>query len=255
VYLGPLEFGNKLWQDTTKSASHQVIDILARLPSIMEDVDDMRECSDIQNLIRKAAALAEKSRALWNDFHSWHQSQDILDDTLRYWLESSIIHPKKEKWRADESKFHFVQYLNFSSLETAHSELLYWTGLLLLYSTHFTTCCWLREVLGSIFELLSGGADAFSYPENSTLGSAAQTCAINIAQSLEYFVKPEMGGLGIGLVGFPMSVAMGYFQYSNAPEKAWFEIILRYIRREYAVPLDGLLESMFKREILKLVRV
>jgi hypothetical protein len=221
----------------------------------MEDVDDLREYSDASTIEIQAAALAEKSRALWVDLQTWHQFRYVVDPAPRYWFESSLLRPEATGSQVDKSEFHFVQYICFSNLETAHSELLYWTGLLLLYSMHYITCCRIRSILGHALYSLTGGDDMFSYPENSKLCSAAHSCAISIAQSLEYFVKPEKGGLGIGMLGFPITVAMGYLRYSNAPESAWFDIVLRYIRQEYAVPLDGLLESMFKGELSKHVRL
>jgi hypothetical protein len=115
-------------------------------------------------------------------------------------------------------------------------------------------CLWLKEALGTAADLLPEGNDKFSFPGQFTLYSGAHAAALDIAMSLEYFIRPEMGAVGAGLIGFPVSVAMGYFTYCNSPECAWIETVLKYVRRRYDIPLDTFLESMFTGRILQIVR-
>jgi hypothetical protein len=220
----------------------------------MEDADALREYVDVPTVLVKAVALAESCRLIWIELEQWHFIQETSIVCPRYWYEPSFLIQKTAVPLSFDTQSQFREYISFSDFSTAYSELLYWTTLLLLYSTHCLACVWLREFLGPAFAILPITDDPFSYPEHELLYSGACSSATNIAQSLEYFIQPERGGLGFGLIGFPMAVAMGFFEYCNSTKKEWFDIVLKDLRDSHAIPLDTFLESMFNEEILKLVR-
>jgi hypothetical protein len=220
----------------------------------MEDSDALRRHSDVSTTISKATSLAEKCRKLAAELEEWHEAQETQGSGPRSWQQPSIFRPSGAESPLAEGEYYLEECLYFPSFPVAFSELLYSTCLLLLYSTHCMTCGWLKATLGSAIALLPEGDDAFSYPEKFSLHAGAHKTAFDIAMSLEYFINPAMGGVGAGLIGFPVAVAMGFFQFCNLPELAWFDTVLRYVRREYDIPLDTFLESMATGEILKLVR-
>lgn len=238
-----------------KSPAHRVVDIMYQLPAIMEDADALRQYSDVATVLEKAIALSTKCRNTWAELEQLHCAQELANVHPRYWYASSFLSLTAVASASVGSDSIFPEYICFSDFPTAYAELLYWTSLLLLYSTHCLACIWLREFLGPAFNLLPITDDPFSYPEHHTLYSGACSSATSIAQSLEYFVQPERGGLGVGLIGFPMAVAMGFYEYCHSPKREWFDVVLRYIRETHAIPLDTFLESMFNTDILKLVRV
>jgi len=71
---------------------------------------------------------------------------------------------------------------------------------------------------------------------------------------MEYFVRPGICGRFAGLIGFPMSVAMGYFQHNGGSELAWFDTVLGFLREKYHIPLDTFLQSIFEDADLQLIR-
>ena len=77
--------------------------------------------------------------------------------------------------------------------------------------------------------------------------------ALLIAQSLEYFVHPDMGLLGTDFVGFPLAVAQGYFEHFGAREALWFSVIFARMR-EMQSGLGEFLDEMYKGEGVVLVR-
>jgi hypothetical protein len=219
----------------------------------MEESDTLRELSDAALILDRATALSQMCRKLHSEFQTWQRLRGNADGAPQNWLEPSTIFSEGITSSTDNG-FHFASRLCFPDLETAYSQLLIWTSFLLLYGTHYATCRWLKQVLGPAFHLLYTEEDAFSYPENQMLLSETHSDAVHIAQAMEFFIKPEIGGLGVGLIGFPVSVAMGYFDHFDSPGKAWCRMVLRYVKRKYAVPLDDFLESMFNSEILKLIK-
>jgi hypothetical protein len=227
---------------------------MVHIPSVMEDADLLRQHSDVFGIVEKATTLAVKCRRLATEFERWHESKEKNSAGPRSWEEPSILQSLSSEMLLDDQGSPFKDRLCFSDLSVAHSEMLYWASLLLLYSTHSMACRWLIEKLGTVYDVLPSHEDAFSYPEHVSLHHASRSCALNIGKSLEFFIRPELGGAIIGLIAFPMSVAMGYFEYCRAPELAWFWTVLRYVRMKYAIPLDSFLESMFTEEILKLIK-
>jgi hypothetical protein len=242
------------WHELTRGPTHEVLDLMVHIPSVMEDADVLRQPSDVFVTVEKATALAAKCRQLATELERWHEIQEKNSAGPRSWEEPSILQSRSSGMFPDERGFPIKHRLCFSDLTVAHSEMLYWTSLLLLYSTHSMACRWLKETLGTVYDVLPSADDAFSHPQHVSLQPASRSCALNIGKSLEFFIRPEMGGAIIGLIAFPMSVAMGYFEYCHEPELAWFWTVLRYVRVKYAIPLDSFLESMFTEEILKLIR-
>ena len=80
-----------------------------------------------------------------------------------------------------------------------------------------------------------------------------QTLATLITQSLEYFLHPDMGLLGTNSIGLPMAVAQVYFQYSNARELLWFDVLFERMR-VMKTGLGGFLREMARGGDVRSVR-
>ncbi|KAK5222036.1 hypothetical protein LTR72_006293 [Exophiala xenobiotica] len=159
-----------------------------------------------------------------------------------YWFEPSTLY---EQLLPTDSARIFPYFICFRDPNIAEQITLYWTGLLLVHiSLHGARerCCRAGLSLAAIPQM------GRTNPQQS-----AQTLAIHIAQSLEYFLHPDMGLLGTNFVGFPLAVAQGYFQSCGAKEALWFDVI--FIRmREMRSGLAVFLEDMYKGQTLTLVR-
>lgn len=145
----------------------------------------------------------------------------------------------------------FEFFLCFPDSDIAQQVVLHWTGLLLLQST-----LWLAKE-----RLRCAGYTATfpTYHSSSILGNQARVMgsgslaghtprpiapqALLITQSLEYFVHPDMGFLGTNFVGFPMAVAQGAYEYLQAPELAWFDVVFERMQQMKS-GLRGFLDEM-----------
>jgi hypothetical protein len=151
-----------------------------------------------------------------------------------YWFEPSTLY--EQLVPTDPARI-FPYFICFRDPNIAEQITLYWTGLLLVHiSLHGARerCCRAGLSLAAIPQM------GRTSPQQS-----AQTLALHIAQSLEYFLHPDMGLLGTNFVGFPLAVAQGYFQSCGAKEALWFDVIFRRMR-EMRSGLAVFLEDMYK---------
>ncbi|KAF2430988.1 hypothetical protein EJ08DRAFT_206468 [Tothia fuscella] len=240
------------WSDCVKNPAYEIVDIMACMPSVMEDSDALKTCVDVAETLDKATSLANKCRLIWTELEDWHRSQELATVGPRYWEEPSNIRLTKDP---DAEDYMFPKRFCFPDPATAYAEIVYWTASLLLASTHYLACVWLKDNLPVASILLQSSDEIFSFDENAELYCRAFESANNIAQSLEYFIKPERGGTSIEVVGFPIAVARGFFEYCNSPKRKWFDVVLKYIRDTRSVPLDTFLNGTSEGQKLTLVRV
>jgi len=146
----------------------------------------------------------------------------------------------------------FEYFLCFPDSDIAQQIVLYWAGRLLLQST-----VWLaKERLlrsGYTASFLTNHLSSILGPRPEDKGSGLEADqalrrpfppeALLISQSLEYFVHPDMGFLGINFVGFPMAVAQGAYSHLQAPELAWFDVIFERMQQMKS-GLRGFLHEM-----------
>ncbi|KAK5390594.1 hypothetical protein LTS13_000677 [Exophiala xenobiotica] len=178
------------------------------------------------------------------DFSSSHTSNENSDEPFSalYWFEPSTLY--EQLLPTDPARI-FPYFICFRDPNIAEQITLYWTGLLLVHiSLHGARerCCRAGLSLAAIPQM------GRTNPQQS-----AQTLAIHITQSLEYFLHPDMGLLGTNFVGFPLAVAQGYFQSCGAKEALWFDVIFMRMR-EMRSGLAVFLEDMYKGQTLTLVR-
>ena len=66
---------------------------------------------------------------------------------------------------------------------------------------------------------------------------------INILRSMEYFLLPEMRGVGPTLVLFPLRVAMQYFILFPGPELGWCYMMFQRVK-DMGVPFGNFLAKV-----------
>jgi hypothetical protein len=242
--IGPKPSGNPV---------EEILTLMTKLPTYMENADALRNISSISSLIAKAEAFAECGKQLTAELRQWQDRRELIHGQL-YWEEKSDFR-NKCSFATAQQDFFLSERFSFPNSVTAYSQMLYWTAVLLVYNNHWTTCVWLQTALGPGCELLPSTTDKFSLRANSTIYASAYNCAMNIAKSLEYFLRPEIAGIRAYLMGFPMTVAMGFFQYFDLAEDAWFQTVLRYLRDVEGIPLGDFLDSCASSKMLMLVRV
>lgn len=139
----------------------------------------------------------------------------------------------------------FDYFLCFPDPDLAQQIVLHWAGLVLLRSTH-----WLAkgrlERAGFRPNLSTIGSQKIvpeSIPRTGHRRRLPPREALLIAQSLEYFVHPDMGFLGLNFVGFPMAVAQGPLEFLQAPELAWFDVVFERMHQMKS-GLGGFLSEM-----------
>lgn len=164
-------------------------------------------CQDLESQLQKWYANLSKQ-------HSQTTPQGL------FWPELSTLYlqlPPSSPARI------FSFFLCFPNLDIAEQILLYWTGLLLMHRTIDLAERRLRQ---------HGLPMSIPIPPTSRDGDTDTTyaldphsLALNIATSLEYIVHPDMGLLETHFIGFPMNVALGYFNCYGMRERLWSDVV------------------------------
>lgn len=259
TYLASPEWTTKPWKGFQKSQEDKLLDIMVKLPSMMEEADAVRSQTQSSSILAATISLSEVCRALVHELKQWHQHWSAVSAQPFHWARRSEIYNElnnKNPGKVLPMALHFVD------LETAHLENLYWASLLLIHATFCVTREWVKQFSPASVSLeVSDECEVPDYGESLPIPdlptitplSEIHTCAINIAQSFEYFLQPEFGAAGSSLIGFPLMVAMGYFEYFNLPEISWFKVILGRFQ-DIGIPLGKFLNGMVADKVATLVR-
>lgn len=256
--------------DSSFASPMRLFEILHSLPEIMREGDSITPNSDAEvqhpGNVEKMASFSQKCLAFETILKAWYKeieeryqaahrqrqqrsesptqnhAQGTLAETSQlYWFETSTLYMLLDP---DSSARIFPLFICFVNPDIAYQIVLHWTGLLLMYSSLHRAYARLRPPQ----------TDTPSPPSNqSKFDSNPRTLALLIAQSLEYFVHPDMGLLGTNIIGFPLSVSQGFFQHTRAVEVLWYDVIFERIR-EMRSGLRGFLDDMAKGNTVKLVR-
>jgi hypothetical protein len=266
-----------LWSQVSQNSRLQsdfgsamrLFEILHRLPEIMKQgedigldadaqVQDMETTKELLNLFVLQCQDFEMRLVEWCDdlgahYESLHRVTqaspgpfawtlgDTLDPDLPslYWFAPSTLYSRLPP---DSPHRIFPFFICFADPDVAYQVVLHWTGLLLMHST-------MLALLGR----LHAGKDhtLAARLAKSTSPKDARSLALLIAQSLEYFVHPDIGQMGTNLIGFPLSVTQRFFQHSGSKEILWLEVIFQRIR-EMRSGLGGFLDDMAKGNTVKL---
>lgn len=244
---------------TSKMASHlRLFALLEPLPNIVELAES------IDSVPMPIAQSSEEYPTLWTSFlfechkfelhlTEWYHHLEVqykeeqkqhqaTDSQPRlYWPGISTLYLQLPP---DSPARIFPVFICFADPDRAQQIVLYWTALLLMHSTLHVTRSRLLRSGTSLLPLVP----EFASPHSP------HALALLIAQSLEYFVHPDMGLLGTNFIGFPLAVAQGYFQHVGGREGLWFDVIFERMSH-MRTGLGGFLHEMSKGDTVTLVRV
>jgi hypothetical protein len=241
---GPVPDLPKLASESPAS-SHEIalFNILGRIPGIFELVDSINQINDLTTLETSLENLNTQSEAVFTAIDAWKASLSItINAPLYTYTPSSLF----QSLPLNSPDCIFPTTITFPSLIVAYHLTTLWSCLLLLHSNLALTYLNLAR-----FTTLP-----FSVPKPSQhTPKAGPHLALLITQSLEYFAQPSMGLVGAQQVGFPFSVAMGYYAHVNpdSKEMRWMRVVLRRLG-EMGVGIEGFLDSMFEQRKLVLVK-
>ncbi|KAG5207044.1 Zn(2)-C6 fungal-type DNA-binding domain [Trichophyton interdigitale] len=262
VFLADPEWTCLPWLQAGNQHSHQLLQLLAAIPSILQEIDLIRDDHSsylpvrVQEVSRKCCDLLE-NLSLWNI--SFQDGRGLL-----HWEMPSIISIKKGKEFTREHPL-FSTYIHFLDTETAHLQMLYWTAQLLICNN-----LWL------IYQFVSGQENRswhkinepivnsllddsygipYRMPELPLPASELYVVAVNVARSLEYFLTPELMTIGVTMFAFPVTVSLGYFQYFGLPEAEWFDFVFERILNSSGIDVGGFLDAVANENSLCLVKI
>lgn len=200
----PNSFTAPQWQTPPLEAepedlSESMYDILALLPALFERFDSLEGYRDGTRAHDRRLKLFHRCYTIDLALCKWYA---FLSTNIPKPLPSAIRPPAKvSNASRDDTLFLFED----SDLSL---------GVMLTF--HWATCNLLHSLMHTLFatiQLSGGGELPRRLPEHvNPIRSAA-----SIAQSVEYFIRPEMGILGPELFAFPLGVALLYFRASTEP--------------------------------------
>jgi hypothetical protein len=241
---GPVPDLPKLDSDSPAS-SHEIalFNILGRVPGIFELIDSINQLGDLPTLERSLENLYTQSDSVFAAAEVWKASLCLSINAPLYTYTSSALY---QSLPPDSPDRIFPTTITFPSLMVAYHLTTLWSCLLLLHSNLALTYLNLARFPTLPF--------AVHKPSQHT-PRAGPHLALLITQSLEYFAQPSMGLVGAQQVGFPFSVAMGYYAHVNpdSKEMRWMRVVLRRLG-EMGVGIEGFLNSMFEQRKLVLVK-
>lgn len=180
-----------------KDLSETMYDILALLPALFERFDSLQDCQDGTRAHDRRLKLFHRCYTIDLALNKWYA---FLSSNFPKPLPSAIRPPAKvSNASQDNTLFLFED----SDLSLGVILTFYWAICNLLHS--------LMRTLFAAIQRNGGGELPARLPKHvNPIRSAA-----SIAQSVEYFIRPEMGILGPELFAFPLGVALLYFRAST----------------------------------------
>ncbi|KAL8958035.1 MAG: hypothetical protein Q9193_004830 [Seirophora villosa] len=201
----PNFFATPLWQTlpfdgAEKDLSDALFDIMATLPFLLREFDQLRMYHNPVEVHPRGIQLWYRCRAVDRALRQWYAS---LSSKVPQPLPSAIRPAANRADSPDRNDDLFC--FEESDYALAITLALYWATCNLLHSLILAAYAYFRS---------SGLAE---YAQELPDHIDPHITAVNIAQSVGYFIRPEMGILGPQLISFPMGVALMYFMASNDP--------------------------------------
>ncbi|KAI9819123.1 MAG: hypothetical protein M1827_007279 [Pycnora praestabilis] len=265
TFLEKQEWMTIPWEGTSKPAEQGLLDLMCQLPGILEKAGNIGSLPNSPETIADSLRLVSRCWELNTSIEHWQKDMKVLYPTPHYWPEFSTMHNP-----ANDSEYGkvFPIAFHFTTLRLAHSYLLYWTSLQLLWSTisdlydsisnyepytqkgvHRVALERSRTSEGFTFHSGYGRSD---YGLNlSSLPSLTEKhdvmgCSQNIAQSMEYCMREEVGNLGTYMAMLSLPIALRSYMDERGKEKetqwcfAMFEMLNSRVGLSIGKQLEGL---------------
>ncbi|KAL9598360.1 MAG: hypothetical protein Q9219_004522 [cf. Caloplaca sp. 3 TL-2023] len=188
----PYEGGDRDFSDA-------LFDLMATLPFLLQEFDLLSGCAVTAEVHQRRIQLLYRCHELDRSLQQWYES---LNAKVPKPLPSEIRPPAGKEDNSDSAQcFTFED----SDYALAISLALYWA-----------TCNILHGLIQTAHAYsLSSGFSEFAEELPSHVDP--HRSATSIANSIEYFIRPQMGILGPQLISFPTGVALMYFMVSGDP--------------------------------------
>lgn len=189
------------WRNHPKNMQHRLVDVMVFLPVLLETYDNVQETSgsDSEARRRDRQYLLDRCAALIGELESWYTQLCAEANGHALWHTTS----------SDDPSYPFPQLFSFDDHSVGYTVMLYWTCSLVIRAT-------MREVQ----RLLNEATGDFHDTETLLDCINLRVHAVNIAQSLPYFLHPDMGALGPNLALFPVGMAFAFFAAPRRPSFA-----------------------------------
>jgi hypothetical protein len=219
----------------------QLFDILHALPSTLGRLDIVVRLASEQHLEEAkitAQSLIRSCRRLIAQLQDWRTRLDrhnaAADSIQLVWEEPSDLY---HSLPADSPLRIFPTYFCFLNLDMAQQILLHMVGKVFLWTVMFA----MEDMLERMAPPQETSISEHTPSDGDLNRHECRRTAIQVAQSLEYFVRPDMGLTAIDFFGFPVSFICDWMTERDVPEKLWFRVIfdrLRVINAGYAAFLE-----------------
>jgi hypothetical protein len=199
TFLSSEEWCSVPWQLYAKPPWQKAMDIMAQVPELLENFDQLSRITSYNNWQVRKMQLLNHCGILDGALQAWHQdlpSSFALETADDLWY-------TKASSRADSP---FPMELHFKDQIYAQALILYWATCVLVYHTmqkvrqapDSTTSSQVEPVLPARHDDLSTQTDPYHY-------------AAYIVQSIPYFLEPSVGLLMRKIFAFPLGTAYAYF--------------------------------------------
>ncbi|KPI34655.1 uncharacterized protein AB675_11643 [Cyphellophora attinorum] len=234
-----------------------LFDILQGLPSTLEQLDTVSRLASEGNLKDAEAiarALIETCHVLTAQLKDWRDGLDTHCSDLG--VTQLVSEEPSELYQSlpiDSPLRIFPTYFCYPNIDLAQQVLLYMVGNVFLW----TVRAGMEDALDSMQPQRQTDVTPPLRPGEIFGAERACRMALQVAQSLEYFVRPGMGLAAIDIFGFPITFIYNWLTDRNVPERMWFEVIfghLRTINSGYAAFLETATKLHGECDIFDLLR-
>ncbi|KAE8154594.1 hypothetical protein BDV25DRAFT_147541 [Aspergillus avenaceus] len=241
TFLASPEWTSLPWKGYAKSPQQYLLDLLTEVPGFLQQMDTVVSVSDPLEKYEKLAKICDNYSDFAIRLDTWYETYKHHNPGPLYWEQPSDLYKTQ---RTTQLYTPFAKCIVFPNPETGRIQLFYWTTHLLLFSN-----------LGMVYqECLMGKELGLKptlppFPCNIT---RMHGIAVDIAKSMEYFLRPETVSLASCSLAFPISIALGYFEYYNLPEVQWFRVVFDHIKG-FGVDVGSFIDAVADETDLALV--
>lgn len=212
TFLASDEWLTLPWASQPRTFHDRMIDIMTRIPTLLEQSDIVLSKRNPNVATKEQLRMFDACQQIEKALHDWRA---IMKPGA---AESAFPHQ-----RSAGDDYPFKHDFTFANHLFARTQAVYWSCLLVVSETMYD--------LQSSLEQLTGNVN-ISGTSSKALHEKARSYAVNIAQSIEYFLLPEMGALGADLISFPMGLAYRFFNQSHEQGICmWFEKSLENMKK------------------------
>ncbi|KAJ9636990.1 hypothetical protein H2204_005138 [Knufia peltigerae] len=208
----------------------QLFDILHALPSTLEKLDivvGLTSEGRLEEVKATTHGLIETCHNLIIRLRDWRTLLDVHNadagNGQLVWEEPSDLY---RSLPVDSPLRIFPTYFCFPNLDIAQQILLYMVGKVFLWTVIFA----MEDVLEGMLPQHQTSSCTRTRSSGAEASHECRLLAIQVAQSFEYFVRPDMGLTAIDLFGFPVSFICNWLTERAVPERLWFRVLFNRLR-------------------------